>query len=111
MSENLIKNVEHSKIFKLNDLVEYEKGQISSLTLAQQPTVGVTILALSAGENVSTHSAPGDALIHLLEGEGEFTIEDKKYVLKAGESLVMTANAPHSVKAITDFKFLLTLVK
>lgn len=111
MSNTLIKNVNHSEIFKLSDLVQCEKGKTASITLTQQNGVGVSVLAMCAGEGLGTHSAPGDALISVLEGEGEFTINEKPFVLKAGESIVMSANAPHSVKGVTDFKFLITIIK
>ena len=111
MSDLLIKNIEHSKVFDVVNLVEYEAGKVASLTLAQKPGVGVTILAFDEGEGVSTHAAPGDAMVVILDGEALITIEDKEYRLKAGETIVMPANIPHAVKSVTKFKMLLTVVK
>lgn len=107
----LIKNIEHSTAFELINLVEYQKGKVASLTLAQKPGVGVTVLAIDEGEGLSTHSAPGDAMATILEGEAEITIDGKIFPTKAGQGIVMPAGIPHAVKAITKFKMLLTVVK
>lgn len=106
-----IKNIEHSKVQKLADLVEYADGQVSSLTLAQQPGVGMTVFAFAKDEGVSTHAAPGDAFVYIIDGEAQITIDGVIHTAKTGESLVMPANIPHAVKALTNFKMLLTVVK
>ena len=108
---DFIKNIEHSTPLVLKDIVQYEKGKVSSLTLAQKPTVGITLFAFDEDEGVSTHAAPGDAMVVILDGEAEITIDGKSSRLKAGECIVMPANTPHAVKSITQFKMLLTVVK
>ncbi len=111
MSNVLIKNIEHKEVFELVNLVEYEAGKVSSLTLAQKSGVGITVLAFDEGEGVSTHAAPGDAMVIILDGEAMITIEGEEYRVKAGEVIVMPANVPHAVNAVTKFKMLLTVVK
>lgn len=107
----LIKNIEHAVPFELANVLEYEDGKVSSLTLAQQPGVGMTILAFDAGEGVATHAAPGDAFVIALDGEAEITIDGKPNHISKGQSIIMPATIPHAVKAITKFKMLLTVVK
>lgn len=107
----LIKNLKKAEAMKLLDIMDYQDGKTASLTLAQQPGVGMTLFAFDAGEGVSTHAAPGDALVQVLEGEALITIDGKENQLTAGEIIVMPAGIPHSVKAITRFKMLLTVVK
>ena len=111
MSEVFIKNIEQGAAFEVVNLVEYEEGKVSSLTLAQKPGVGITVFAFDEGEGVSTHAAPGDAMVVILDGEAKITIDGKEQNLKAGEGIVMPANIPHAVKAVTRFKMLLTVVK
>ena len=65
----LIKNIDFSKTHNLADLVDYEKGRVVSRTFAQNPTLSLTLFAFDAGEGVSTHTAPGDAMVHVLDGE------------------------------------------
>lgn len=107
----LIKNIEHSQPMTLANQVPYEKGKVVSLTLAQQPGVGITIFSFDADEGISTHAAPGDAMVYILEGESQITIADTDYKVCAGETIIMPAGIPHGVKAITAFKMLLTVVK
>lgn len=107
----LIKNVEHSKVFGLKDLVQIEEGKVNSLTLSQTPGCKVTVFAIDADEGMSSHAAPGDALITVLEGVGEITLEGTPHQLQAGESIVMSAGAPHSVRGVTPFKMQLTVVR
>ena len=109
MEEKLIKNVEHRKAFCLKDLVDYEAGKVASMTLAQQPGVGMTVFAFDAGEGISAHAAGGDAMVQILEGEAEITIDGVPNIVKEGESIVMPKGISHALKAVTCFKMLLTV--
>ncbi len=109
--DKLIKNLEHAQPLVLKEQVSYEKGKVVSLTLAQQPGVGMTLFAFDAGEGVSTHAAPGDAMAYVLEGEAQITIDGVPHPVAAGGVIVMPSGIPHAVKAVTPFKMLLTVVK
>ena len=106
-----IRNVEKEAVFSLTDLVELEAGRVNSLTLSQTEGAKVTVFAIDAGEGMSSHAAPGDALITVLEGTGQITINGTPHVLEAGQSVAMPAGAPHAVLGITPFKMLLVVVK
>lgn len=69
MSE-LIKNLPHSTTLTLADQLSVQEGQVTSLTLAQQPGCKVTLFAIDTDEGMSSHAAPGDALILCLEAAG-----------------------------------------
>ena len=105
-----IKNIEHEKVVKLCEEISAQPGQIVSKTLAQNDAVSVTLFAFSKGEEISTHSSEGDAMVYVLEGTGRFTVGGKAHFCKAGEALVMPAGVPHAVYAEEDFKWLLTVV-
>ncbi len=109
--EPLVKHIDHSKVYDLADMVAYKKGRVASLTLTQQPGVGVTLFAIDEGEGLNTHSAPGDAMAYILDGQVEITIDKEKYLLEAGQMVVMPAGVPHSLDAVKPFKMLLVLVK
>ena len=83
---------------------------IVSRTLAQNKAVSVTLFAFEKGEEISTHSSGGDALITVLDGKGRFTIDGEPFFLSAGESIVMPRNVPHAVYGEERFKMLLTVV-
>ena len=109
--EALIKNVPHAQPFALSQQVDYQPGKVVSLTLAQQPGVGATLFAFDAGEAISTHAAPGDAMATILEGTAQITIDGVPHTLSGGEAIVMPAGIPHAVKAVTAFKMYLVVVK
>lgn len=90
--------------------IETEEGQIVSKTLAQNTAVSLTLFAFAKGEGIGTHSSRGDAMVTVLEGVGKFTVDDKEYLCKAGETLVMPATRPHAVFAQEAFKMLLTVI-
>ena len=110
MAEKM-KNVAFEQAFSLADLVALEPGRVNSLTLSQTEGAKVTVFAIDAGEGMSSHAAPGDALITVLEGTGQITINGTPHVLEAGQSVAMPAGAPHAVLGITPFKMLLVVVK
>ena len=103
--ETLIKNVPHAQPFTLKGQVEYEAGKVVSLTLAQQPGAGITLFAFDAGEAISTHAAPGDAMATILEGTAQITIDG------VPQAIIMPAGIPHAVQAVTAFKMYLVVVK
>ena len=105
-----IKNIEHEKVLSLTEEISVQQGQIVSKTLAQNEAVSVTLFAFAKGEEISAHESTGDALVHVLEGTGKFTVGGKEHICKAGDVLVMPAKVPHAVYAVEDFKWMLTVV-
>lgn len=106
-----IGNIEKSRKLVLSELVDYSAGEILNLSLVKNSGLNLSVLAIAEGEALKTHSAPGDAMVLALDGEGEIIIDGERFVLSAGEAIVMPKDIPHSVKALTDFKMLLILVK
>jgi len=111
MEKKFIKNVEFGKALEMVNLVEYQPGRVVSLTLVQNEELTLTLFAFAKGEGVSTHSAPGDAMVYMLDGEAEITIGEDKLIAHAGETIVMPTNIPHGLNATENFKMMLILVK
>jgi len=107
----LIKNITFSEPLDLAELVAYEEGRVVSRTFAQNPSIGLTLFSFDEGEGVSTHTAPGDAMVQVLDGEAVVNIDGKEMTVSAGQVVVMPADIPHSVTAAKRFKMLLTVVK
>ena len=105
-----IKNIEHEKVLSLTGEIAVQQGQIVSKTLAQNDAVGITLFAFAKGEEISAHDSTGDAMVHVLEGTGKFTVGGKEHICKDGDVLIMPAKVPHAVYAVEDFKWLLTVV-
>ena len=107
----LIKNISFSEPHNLSELVAYEEGRVVSRTFAQNLVLSLTLFAFDTGEGVSTHTAPGDAMVQILDGEALVNIDGKEMTVSAGQVVVMPADIPHAVTAVKRFKMLLTVVK
>lgn len=107
----LIKNITFSEPHNLEELVAYEEGRVVSRTFAQNAAISLTLFSFDEGEGVSAHTAPGDAMVHILDGEAVVNIGGKEMTVRKGEVVVMPADIPHSVTAVKRFKMLLTLIK
>lgn len=105
----MYKNIEKQVPLRLKDQVEYQPGQVSSKTLVQNDKVSMTIFSFDKGEEISTHTSNGDAMVTVLEGKGRFTVGDDVFVLGQGETLIMPQNVPHAVYGEEPFKMLLTI--
>jgi quercetin dioxygenase-like cupin family protein len=110
MSKTMMKNIDMSTVLSFADLVTYQKGQVVSKTLAQNDAVSLTLFAFDKGEEISTHTSTGDALILALDGAGEVTIDGVNHKLSAGEAIVMPSELPHAVYATEQLKMLLTVI-
>ena len=106
----IMKNIEKSQMLFLKDLVNYQQGQVVSKTIVQNSSVSITIFSFDKGEEISTHESGGDALVTCLDGVGEITIDEVKYELGEGQSIVMPARHPHAVYGKEQFKMLLVVV-
>jgi len=100
-----------AEMVRLVDLVNYQEGAVVSRTLIHRGTGTVTLFAFDEGQGLSEHTAPYDALAHLLEGDAEIVVSGKPLLTKAGEAVLMPANQPHFLKAVTKFKMLLTMIR
>jgi quercetin dioxygenase-like cupin family protein len=95
----------------LKDYIKYSPGSVVSKTLKQNPAGTITLFAFDPGQGLSEHSAPFDAVVQVIEGEGSFIIGGEEHNLKEGELIIMPANVPHAVKAVQRFKMLLIMLR
>jgi len=100
-----------AEVVRLADLVNYQEGAVVSRTLLKRATGTVTLFAFDEGQGLSEHTAPFDAVAHLLAGEAEIAVSGKPLRTKAGEAVLMPTNQPHSLKALSKFKMLLTMIR
>ncbi|MCB7128443.1 MAG: cupin domain-containing protein [Candidatus Brocadiales bacterium] len=96
---------------RMVDLANYQEGSIVSRTLIKKKTGTITFFAFDQQQELSEHTAPYDALAHIIEGETEIVISGKIHHLKVGEMIIMPANEPHTLRALKKFKLLLTMIR
>lgn len=100
-----------ARVLQHEELVEYQEGSVVSRTIINKDAGTVTLFAFDAGEGLSEHKAPYDALVYILDGEAEIRISGVAHQLKQGEMIIMPAHAPHALKAIKRFKMMLVMIK
>lgn len=93
------------------ELVDYQEGAIVSRTLLDKKTGTLTLFAFDKGQGLSEHTTPYDAWLYILEGETEVTISGQQFHLTQGHAIILPANQPHAVKALTRFKMLLVMIR
>jgi quercetin dioxygenase-like cupin family protein len=99
------------EVSRVVDLVSYQEGAVVSRVVVKRDTGNVTLFAFDAGQELSEHTAPFDALVQVLEGEAAITIAGRPHRVRTGEMILMPAQHPHSVNAISRFKMLLTMIR
>jgi len=100
-----------SEVLHMVDLASYQDGSVVSRQITKEDAGNITLFAFDEGQELSEHTAPYDALVHVLDGEVEVRISGKPYQLKTGDAIIMPANDPHALKAVTKFKMLLTMIR
>lgn len=100
-----------AEIFNLAEMVNYQPGSVVSRQITKADAGNVTLFAFDEGQELSEHTAPFDALVHVVDGEAEIIISGKSFHLKNGEAIIMPADEPHAVKADGPFKMLLTMIR
>lgn len=97
--------------FNLSSHVEYAEGAVVSKTLIKKEIGNITLFAFDQGQGLSEHTAPFDAVVHILDGKAEITIGGQPQTVSAGEMLIMPANISHALQATEKFKMLLVMIR
>lgn len=91
------------------DSIEYSAGSIVSKIILKSEKMNLTLFAVAEGESMDQHVTSREAIVHILEGSGEFYLKDTWHEFKAGSYFYMPSGLLHAIKAKTNFKFLLYL--
>jgi quercetin dioxygenase-like cupin family protein len=102
---------EHSNVFRFTEKVDYSSEGIISKRVIDRPVGTVTLFSFDKGQRLSTHSAPYDAMVQVIEGSAEIVISETPFHLGQGEAIIMPAGIPHAVNAVEKFKMVLTMIK
>ena len=103
-------NVEGIPLDVVN-MVQYQESSVISRELYVKGAGTITIFAFDKDQGLSEHSAPFDAFVFILDGEAKVSIAGEWKELKRGQLLLMPANVPHAVQAVTPFKMLLLMFR
>src|SRR5947209_18446733 len=100
-----------AEVVRLSDLVNYQDGSVVSRTIVKRGTGTITLFAFDEGQGLSEHTAAFDAVAHILEGDAEITISGRPLRTTTGEAVLLPANQPHALKALSRFKMVLTMIR
>ena len=100
-----------AKTANMTALVDYAPDAIVSKTLIKKDTGTVTLFAFDKGQGLSEHTAPFNAMVNVIDGEGIVIIDKVEHKVKSGEFIIMPANITHSLDAREQFKMILTMIK
>jgi quercetin dioxygenase-like cupin family protein len=95
----------------LRDLVQYQPAAIVSRVLAKRAGGSVTLFAFDGGQELSEHTTPFDALVSVFDGEAEITVAGTAHRVRSGEALLLPANVPHALRAVSPFRMMLTMIR
>lgn len=98
-------------VFRLEDLIEYHEGTIASRMIISNPAGSITLFSFDAGEGLSEHTAPFDAVLTVLDGECRMVIGGAEHRMAEGETVILPAGVPHAVSATTRFKMSLSMIR
>lgn len=104
-------SVKTAEVKQLIDLLQYQAGSIVSHVLLKNKGGTITVFAFGEGEGLSEHTAPFDALVVVLDGETDIDIAGESFRLHEGETITLPANRPHALKAVSNFKMLLIMLR
>jgi quercetin dioxygenase-like cupin family protein len=107
----MVDTISKGEAFDLSATVPYAIGAVVSKTLIKKETGNITLFAFDAGQGLSEHTAPFDAVVQILDGEADITIGGQTQTVDAGQMLIMPANVPHALHAREKFKMLLVMIR
>ena len=102
---------EKETIFNLENSIEYTDGGVISKQVTKAKGGNLTLFSFDKEQGLSEHKTSFDAIVQILDGEAEITIDGNLHNLKKGDCIIMPANIPHALKAVERFKMLLTMIK
>ena len=111
MNSTTVAEISGAEAFSLQGLVNYQDGAVVSRAILKREKGNVTIFAFDEGQGLSEHTSPFDALVQAVEGEAEVTVAGRPIAMKTGDVVLLPADKPHAVRAITRFKMVLTMIR
>ena len=111
MSEKPLIDAAQEKILSLADETKFAANGIVSRTLLRTGTLRVVLFGFAEGQELTEHTSTQSAIVQILSGECEFSVDGKPRAARAGDLIYLPPKMPHAVRATRQFSMLLTLSK
>jgi quercetin dioxygenase-like cupin family protein len=106
-----VMSVPAGQVFRPTDTVAYQDGSVVSRQLMKLPSGSVTVFAFDAGEGLSEHTTPHDALVSVLDGRAEITVLGEVHEVGTGEAILLPGGEPHALAARERFIMSLVMLR
>ena len=85
---------EATQVLRVADAVSYQDGGIVSRQLLKKTTGNITAFAFDAGQELTEHTSPFEAVVHVIDGEATVAIAGQPHAVPQGEMIILPANVP-----------------
>lgn len=107
MENKMNTNLSEGQI-RIEDVNSYEEGKIVKSPLYKSDNTVIVLASFSAGQEMKPHTSPMDAVLQILEGEAVIHLDGTDHVVGQGEMILLPAGIPHGLKAVQNFRVLIT---
>ena len=98
---SLMKKIKHED--------SWDKGQRNAITLLKSDSLSLVLIALRGGAEINFRQSDNSISLQLLKGKLEFQVEKDRIVLEQGHLITLHENIQHSLTAVNETIFLLTI--
>ena len=103
--------IEKSKVHIIVEIIEYMPNAVVSKTIIKKTTGNVTVTSFDTGEELAEKTSPFDIYVQIIDGVAEVVIDEKNYLLRTGDGIVIPAHTSHCFNANEQFKMISTVIK
>lgn len=96
-------------IKQLKTEATWQSNDRNAITVFKTNGLRIVLIALHEEAVMKKHTADGIISVQVLEGELNFSTDNESFILRQGNIVALHKGLPHSVKAIKESVFLLTL--
>jgi len=111
MKSSNASELEKAKTHIIVEIIEYMPNAVVSKTIIKKITGNITVSSFDAGEELPEKISPFDTYIQIIDGAAELTINNKPYMIKLGDGIIIPAHANHHFNANVQFKMISTVIK
>ena len=87
----------------------WKEGALNSITIFKSSAMRIVLIGMRKAAILKEHSADAVISVQLLKGNIRFLTEKENIILTQGQMIALHDNLPHSVDALEESFFLLTL--
>ena len=102
---------EKSKLYQLEEIVEYMSHSIVNKTVLKKPTGNIIASSFDAGEESWERAIPYDKYVQVIDGTMELMMNGETMEMRQGSMIIIPAHTKHSFEAVTQFKMVCFVIK